>query len=419
VSPAIVIRNARVLTMGSGPAPRRGQAMRQLGVIDRADVLMSDGVIRAVTPTGSGLRIEAEPQEIDAAGRVLMPGFVDCHSHLCWGGSRVDEWERQLAGETYQQILAGGGGIMSTVRATRESSAGALACDLLGRIDQAVGTGTTTVEVKTGYGLSAEGELKMLEAIQKARQYAVADIAPTLLLGHAIDPAFARASDFVDETIARTLPSASAEATRLTGLSAEMIAIDVFCERSAWSVEQATRLLAAGGDLGHPTRVHADQFTSMGMIGRAVSLNARSVDHLEATTADDARLLGASETFGVILPCCGFHVDGRYANGRMLVDAGVKLALATNANPGSAPCPSMLMAIALGVRFGKLTVSEALVAATVNAAGVLGLRDRGFIAPGARADLILLREHDERAVAYEFGSNPVEMTIINGKLVSN
>jgi imidazolonepropionase len=411
----VLVRGARVLTMlGAGETRppsggRRGVGMRELGVLERGDVLVEGGLIAAVGAEGSVRASPKDVVEIEARGRVLMPGFVDCHTHACWGGSRIDEWEMRLQGRTYQEIMAAGGGIMSTVRATRAVTVGELACDLIGRLDRMVRLGSTTIEVKTGYGLTLEHELKMLAAIRWAHDYCPATVVPTALLGHAVDPEYGERGAFVEHVCGEVLAAASA--------AHPGIAVDAFCEGGAWTVEETVRLLGAAAARGHPVRVHADQFTSLGMVERAIGMGARSVDHLEASTEETIARLGASGTFGVGLPVCGLHVDGRYADLRGLVDAGGAACVATNYNPGSAPCPSMGLAVGLAVRFCRLTPPEALVAATVNPACLLGLTDRGYIAPGARADLVLLHDTDERAVAYEVGDNPVEVVMCAGEIV--
>lgn len=410
----VIFRGARVLTMGGRAGVRRGEAMDDLGVIDQADVLVAGGQVVAMGIADSlreTLRtLGGNVEEILVRGRVLMPGFVDCHTHMCWAGSRVDEWERGLQGESYQQILASGGGIMSTVRATREASQGELACDLVGRADQAARYGSTTIEVKTGYGLTLEHELKMLRAIRQAGAYSVATLVPTALLGHAIDSSFPGGREaFIGHVIGELLPRMSMECPGC--------AVDAFCENGAWTLDECVRVFEAARDAGHPVRVHADQFNSLGMVARAVEFGARSVDHLEATSEHDARLLASSGTVGVVLPCCGFHVDGRYASARRLVDLGGAVAVASNANPGSAPCVSMAMAAGLAVRRCGLSPREVLSACTINPAWVLGLSDRGYIGVAARADMILLRERDERCVSYEFGSNPVELVMVGGRVI--
>lgn len=414
---AMLIRNARVLTMLAlgetrpPPGGRRGGSLGELGVIPAADVLLEFGKVSGVwARNGAGnaaiTNIPSDVREIHAHGRVLMPGFVDCHTHACWAGSRIDEWERKLAGATYQEIMASGGGIMSTVRAVRDASETDLFDDLAYRVERMLELGTTTVEVKSGYGLTLEHELKMLRVIQRLDADMIVTVASTALLGHAVE---GDAGAFVNETLRRTLPGVSAENPGVT--------VDAFCEKGAWGIADCVRLFEAARAMGHPIRVHADQFTSMGMVERAIELGARSVDHLEASTSETLAALARSETFGVGLPVCGFHLDGRYARLGELAAMGGKVCIATNSNPGSAPCPSMAFAIALAVRHCGLAPAQAIVAATVNPATLLGLHDRGYIAPGARADLLLLRHTDERALAYEVGDNPVDEVIVGGEIV--
>lgn len=401
---SILIRGARVLTL-RGPRPRRGESLRDPGTLGAADVLVEGATIAAVAPSISTVR--APDTVIDARGRVLMPGFVDCHTHACWAGDRIDEWQRLLRGEKYLDILSSGGGIMATVRAVRTASREELTTGLRARLDAMLRHGTTTVEVKSGYGLTTPDELKMLRAIRDAAEDWPGTVVPTALLGHAIDR---DQPDFIERTIRETLPAVSEE---FPG-----IAVDAYCEKGAWSVEDAARLLEAARARGHPVRVHADQFNSLGMVREAVRLGAASVDHLEASSAEDLQLLARSRTFGVILPVCGLHTDGRYARGREFLDAGGALAIATNSNPGSAPTVSMALALSLACRFCGVLPEEAIAACTVNAAGVLGLEDRGTVEPGRRADLLLLRHTDERALAYELGGNPVDQVICGGKVVA-
>ena len=359
--------------------------MGVLSTLDRADVLIDEGQIAAIGPS-------TQPPMgacvVDAAGRVLMPGFVDCHTHACWAGDRLDEWEMKRRGATYLQILESGGGIISTVRAVRAATREQLAHSLLARLNAMLTEGTTAVEVKSGYGLSTADELKMLGAIADAAQRWPGRVRMTACIGHAKDPEV-DAEAFVDRTIHETLPAVHAAFPDCT--------IDAYCEKGAWSLDETVRLFEAAADLGHPLRVHADQFNELGMVDAAIGLGVVSVDHLEATSPEALMRLAESETMGVMLPCSGFHVDGRYADGRRFVDAaggGGALAIATNCNPGSAPCHSMPMAIALAVRHLGLTAAEAIAACTVNAAALLGLRDAGTIEPGKRADLVLLRHTD-------------------------
>lgn len=427
--PAILIRDARVLTL-VGAAPRRGgmPSSRDLGVLDRADVLvMGDRIARVGSVDAS--EVPTGATAIRANGKVLMPAFVDCHTHACWGGTRIDEWELKLGWDrsradkandgapdvltrraerpSYLELLQRGGGIMSTVVATRQATQATLVSSLKARLARFLEHGTATIEIKSGYGLTLDAEQKMLRAILRAAEEFDGTIVPTALLGHAIDPSQA---GFADSIIAEGIQEIAREFPGIT--------IDAFCEQNAWSFDQCARLFARARELGLPWRIHADQFTRMGMIQYAIANGATSVDHLEASSDDDLRALAMSETFGVILPICGMHVDGRFANARPFLDAGGKLAIATNCNPGSAPSVSMPLAIALAVRHCNVCVEEAILAATLNAAHVLGLEDRGMIVPDARADLILLEHTDERALAYEIGGNPVEATIVAGRLIS-
>jgi imidazolonepropionase len=398
----LYIRNARILTLGSGSRPRRGRELGELGVITQGEVLVEGDRIAAVGPK---VEAPAGAEVVEAQGRVLMPGFVDCHTHACWAGDRVGEWEQKLGGVSYRKILESGGGIHSTVRAVREATKKQLAANLKTRLEAMLRSGTTTVEIKSGYGLQTEAELKMLRAIVRAGSEWQGTVVPTALLGHAFegDP-----DEYARMVVKEMLPEVSKEFPDIT--------VDAWCEKGAWSVDACVKFFTKAAK-HHPIRVHTDQFTSLGMVPEAVKLFARSVDHLEASKKADLELLAKSPTFGVILPCSGFQTDGRYTRAGFFVDAGGALALATNCNPGTAPTHSMPFAIALAVRFCGITPAEAIAATTVNAATLLGFNDRGTIAPGQRADLILLCHKDERHLAYELGGNPVDLVVAGGKVI--
>ena len=403
----LLIRNARVLTLTSPAIAgqtalsrlRRGKALGELGILAQGDVLVTEGKISAVAPK---LEAPAGAEVVEAQGRVLMPGFVDCHTHICWAGDRLAEWEQKLQGVPSGRIIQNGGGLMATVRAVREATKKQLAAHLKNRLDALLRDGTTTVEIKSGYGLQIEEELKMLRAIVRAGNEWPGTIVPTALLGHAFEGDL---EEYARMVVKEMLPAVSREFPD--------IAVDAYCEAGAWNVEACVRFFEKAAK-HHPVRVHADQFTSLGMVPEAVRLGARSIDHLEASTKADILLLAQSRTIGVVLPCTGFHSHGRYARAGFFADAGGALALASNCNPGTAPTHSMPFAIALAVRHCGLTPAEAIVAATVNAAAVLGLHDRGTIEPGQRADLILLHHKDERQLAYELGGNPVDLVICGG-----
>ncbi len=392
------IRNARLHTDGPG-APL-------------VDIVVRGGVIaevRRVRPDAMTTSGGAHTGSCDAAGRVVLPGFVDCHTHACWfdpegihGSHRLDEWEMKRRGTPYLDILRAGGGIMATVRAVRGATRQQLAAQLAERVAVLHANGTTTVEVKSGYGLTTADELKMLRAIGDQPGLADGSIIPTALLGHAIDPDVPR-EVFVKRTIGETLDAVHAEFPGIT--------IDAYCEEGAWSPDECEALFRRADSLGHPFRVHVDQFNSLGFTARAIALGARSVDHLEASTAADLAAIAqaparanGSHPYAVALPACGFHLDGRYANlASLAAVAPERICIATNLNPGSAPCWSVPLVIGLAVRHCGLTVRQALDAATVNPARLLGLNDRGEVAVGKRADLVLLNGGDARSLAFTSG----------------
>jgi imidazolonepropionase len=403
VSQPIHISNARILTLDSGDIPRRGEQMSDLSPIDSGSILIRDGKIEQIS--ASPIQCD-EAFTIDAKDRVVMPSFVDAHTHACWAGDRLDEWELKQRGATYLEILKSGGGIMSTVRAVRNASVEVLAAQLLIRLNAMIHEGTTACEIKSGYGLTTHDELKMLEAIEIASNQWAGRVSPTACIGHA------KESDdpgFVQRTINETLPAVH---VRYPG-----IPIDAYTEEGAWSVEETVQLFTSAKELGHPLRIHTDQFNALGMLEAAIELDALSVDHLEATTPESLARLAKSNTMGVMLPCSGFHVDGRYGDGRSFIDHNGALVIATNVNPGSAPCLSMPMSIALAVRNLGITAAEAITACTTNAASLLGYHDLGTLQQGSNADLIMLRHKDERQLGYEFGGSHVDLTICDGKIV--
>jgi len=410
--PTIIIVNARLVTLQGPNGPRRGAAMRDLGVIEHGWLRIDDGRISGLGPGEypvSDADEELTGELVDAAGSVVMPAWIDCHTHVCWAGDRLDEYEAKLRGASYLDILKAGGGIMSTVRATREASEDDLLEHLGLRLARMTALGTGTVEIKSGYGLETETELKMLRTIHAASQMVPNLVIGTFLGAHAKDP---DRPAFVDETILETLPAVVSEFPGITA--------DAYCEEGAWSLEECRRYFAAAAELECPIRVHADQFNALGMTSEAVSMGAVSVDHLEATTPEELEQLAGSSTFGVMLPICGFHLDDRYGPGRAFVDAGGALAIATNYNPGSAPSPSMPLAVALACRRLGLVPAEAITAATWNAACVLGLQDRvGSLAPGKRADLQMLDAEDERELAFEVAGPGPLLVILDGRIVAS
>lgn len=405
------IIDARVLTMNASDTD-------PLGVIPRADVAIRGGQIESVTPHDPEATVgpgSGGGRVIDADGRVLLPAFIDAHTHALWAGDRLGEWELKRRGVPYLDILKAGGGIMSTVRAVRQASERSLFEELLERLRCMGREGTTTIEIKSGYGLDTTTELKMLRVIHRAAGELRGEgitIVPTALLGHALDPD-APPERLLATVIDETLPAVHEEFPGVT--------IDAFCEEGAWPLAACIRLFECAMALGHPFRVHTDQFNSLGMTDWAVAQGALSVDHLEASTPETHARIARSRSFAVLLPCAGFHTDGRYADGRAIIDAaagsGDRVVIATNLNPGSAPCSSMPMAVALAVRKNGLGISEALRACTASAARLLGFKDRGRVSAGMRADLIILRHRDERQLAHEFGGDPVDAVVAGGALL--
>ncbi len=402
--------NSRIATLrgerSDSLKPRRGADLCDLAVIPHGYVLVQNGRIAQV---GQGKPKSVDPATvvIDANGRLLTPGFVDCHTHACWAGDRLDEWDLKMAGKSYLEILAAGGGIMSTVRSVRATATQELADGILRRGREMAAYGTTTVEVKSGYGLDTTTELRMLEAIAIATRTSPIRVTATFLGAHAIDPL---QSDAVRRMIDETLPEVVREYPG--------ICVDAYCERGSWSVEECMRYFKKAISLGCPIRVHADQFNSLGMVSAAVGLKAVSVDHLEATTDGDLELLAKSSTIAVGLPASSFCLGTQCIRAREFIDRGGALALATNANPGSAPVRAIPIVIAFAVRELKLSPAEALTAVTYNAACVLGLAEEcGSIDTGKSADLALWPCQDERALGYELSGSLPDLVMARGVIV--
>ncbi|MCP4759102.1 MAG: imidazolonepropionase [Planctomycetes bacterium] len=404
--PDVTIINGRLVTMAGPAGPRRGEAMSELAEIESGWIAIENGRIHGL---GEGSPPEDMVSDVvlDLDGRIVLPTWIDCHTHACWTGSRLDEWEAMLTGVNYTEILEAGGGILSTVRAVRSATQEELTEALFDRLGRLQSFGTGAIEVKSGYGLTTESELKMLRAIHAASQDAETMVAGTFLGAHAIDT---EQPDFVDRVIEETLPTVTDEFPGIT--------CDAYLEEGAWSLDQTRRLFEHAQALGCPLRLHTDQFNSLGGVPMAIELGARSVDHLEAITPSDVELLGRSNTIGVLLPSSGFHLDQRYAPGRDLIDAGASIAIGTNCNPGSAPTSSMPLTMAIACRRCGLTPAEAITAATWNAACVLGIDgDVGSLEVGKRGDLQVLDERDSRSVVWHFGSPPPPIVLLDGRPV--
>ncbi|HZP12787.1 MAG TPA: imidazolonepropionase [Nevskiaceae bacterium] len=405
----LLIQNAAQLVTCASRVPKRGAAMQDVGVIEGGAMAINAGEIVALGATRD-LAFEAD-EIIDARGKVVCPGFVDPHTHVVYAGSRVDEFERRIRGESYQQIMAADGGIASTVRATRQANAAALVRQSSQRLAQMLVLGTTTAEVKTGYGLDLANEIKMLDAIELLAGAQPIELVPTYMPAHVVPDAFrGRGDAYVDLIVEAMLPAARGRARF----------VDVFCERDAFDVAQSRRVLEAARGMGFAMKAHVDQFTELGGLAMALEVGATSVDHLDVTGAAGIAALARSNAIGVVIPTVSFNFgETRFANARAMLDAGAAIALTTDNNPGSAPCPSMPLAMAIACRYQKLSPAEALNASTVNAAWAIGVGDRvGSLQPGKQADVLIVDAPDYRALAYEFGGNLVQQVIKNGKLVA-
>jgi imidazolonepropionase len=390
---------AQLVTPTGTDAPLRGDALGEIDVVTDGYVLCEEGRITAVGSMRDLGSLEGEVEELDGHGLCAVPGLVDCHTHACFGGDRVEEFALRAAGATYEELHAAGGGILSTVQATRAASEEELTAAVRRHRDWMLRAGTTTFEAKSGYGLDHDTELAQLRAVSAAGGIA------TWLGAHAVPPEFPDADAYLDFALAEVLPEAAQLAE----------AADVFLERGAFDQTQARRYLTACRAAGFTLRAHGDQFTEQGAIPLAVELGARSVDHLEATGEAGIHALAASDVVGVLLPVSALFLDRPMPPARALVDAGAAVALATDFNPGSAFCESLPVTCSLAATQLKLSPAEALAACTVNAAHVLGRSDRkGRLAPGYDADVVLLDAPDWRYLAYHLGGDQVAAVVVGG-----
>ena len=401
---------------------RRGPDQGEVGRIRSADpngpdgptVACWEGRFVAVGPRAaveSALEAEGFPlarfARIDAAGGAVTPGLVDPHTHLLFAGTREDELVLRQQGASYLDILAAGGGILSTVAATRAASEGELLAHGRRWLEEMLGHGVTTVEAKSGYGLDLETELRLIEVAYRLGREGPVDVVPTWLGAHAVPPEFDDPDAYLEFALGEVLPEAVQVAE----------AADVFLERGAFDAGQARLYLEACRRAGLVLRLHADQFTEAGGVDLAIELGARSVDHLEATRDDGVRALSASDVTAVLLPIAALVLDRPQAPARALADAGAAIALATDFNPGSAFGESLPLACALACTQAGLAPAEALAACTVNAAHVLGRADRaGRLAPGYDADILLLDAPDWRYLAYHVSGGDAAIVVERGEI---
>jgi imidazolonepropionase len=412
---------AQLVTCASPGGPRRGTAMADVGLIAQGALAIQGEQIVAVGPTEALRAQYTANAEIDASGKVVCPGFVDPHTHVVYAGDRIGEFEQRIRGTSYLEIMAAGGGIAFTTRATRAASLEQLVAETRPRLDAMLALGTTTAEIKTGYGLEHSAELRQLAAIAELDQAHLLDLVPTFMPAHALPPEYGGQADaYLDRVIEEMLPAAAAwyAASHFAAVGTPLFA-DVFCERNAFDVAQSRRVLEASRSLGMALKAHVDEFTELGGLAMALELGATSVDHLDVTGEAGIALLAQSNSVGVVIPAVNFNLGStHFANARAMIDAGAAIALTTDINPGSAPCPSMQLVMAIACRYQRLLPAEALVASTINAAHAVGLGGRvGSLEVGKQADLLIIDATDYRHLAYQFGGNLVERVVKRGCVV--
>ena len=404
---------SQLLTL-RGPVPRRGRSLGEIEIIRDGALLTHDDRIVAVGPRR---RVERLPkarraEKLNLGGRVVLPGFVDSHTHLIFPESRAAEYEQRISGATYEEIARSGGGIRSSVRGLRAASPSVLKTRALKNLREFAAHGTTTIEAKSGYGLDWKSELKILQILYDLHQEHPLDIHATFLGAHLVPPEFRRRPDaYVDVLVRRWIPTVA------TAGLAEFC--DVYCDRGAFTVAQARRILMAGRAGGLVPRIHAEQLAHTGAARLAIELQAASADHLEKIDRKDIRALSLSNVVCTLLPGCCFHLGLKhYAPARQLIEAGAVVGIATDFNPGTSPTLSMPMILSLACTQMRMTPAEAIAAATINPAYSLRVHDRvGSLEVGKYADLAAFDVADYREIPYYFGVNLCSFTMKRGAIL--
>jgi imidazolonepropionase len=410
----LFFRNAsQLLTLAGPTVPRRGNALSELGIIENGGVLTRGRILRTgrtrdLTKEASRLRART----IDCTGRVVMPGFVDSHTHLVFAGNRVKDFELRVRGKTYEDIAAAGGGIQNSARRLRKTPEKELIAQAANFLQQFAEYGTTTVETKSGYGLDFASEIKILEAVQALRQKCAIELVPTLLAAHALPSKYKRRR----RTFVRMLTDRLIPTVGRAGL-AEFV--DCFCDRGAFTLEECREVLAAGKRAGLIPRIHAEQLSHTGSFRLAMSLGGASADHLDHLTAGEIRALARTDVVASLVPGSNFHLGTRdYPPARQLIDAGAVVALATDFNPGTCPTLNMQFVLSLACSAMRMTPAEAISAATINAAYSLRRAHRlGSLEPGKQADLLVMDVADYREIPYYFAVNHCAMTVKRGRII--
>lgn len=407
-----VVNCSQVVTLAGPAGPRTGTEMRELGIVARGALLVRDGLIESVATTDQiETRIDAHTTVVDAGGRVVLPGFVDAHTHPVFAGTRVDEFEERSAGATYQEIAARGGGIQSTVNRTRAASVAELVAAGRKYAEWFLRGGTTTVEAKSGYGLSLEDEVKMLRAIRQLDAETPLRYVPTFLGAHSVPPEYrSRRDDYVSLIVEEMLPEVARQKL------AEYC--DVFCEEKVFSTDESWKILSAARCHGLGLRMHADQLSLSGGAKLAAELGTVTADHLEHTDAAGIAALRNAGVQPVLLPGSVYALGAsRYPAAREMIDAGLAVVLATDFNPGSSPTPSIPMILSLASTHMKMTPAEGVCAVTINAAYSLNRGDQlGSLEPGKIADFVIHDCEDYRELAYFFGVEQASSVYVGGRL---
>jgi len=411
----IITNIGELLTLAGGPGPRTGAAMGDVGAIADAAVAVVGGKVAAVGPRRAVTdewALAPGGEELDARGGLVLPGFVDPHTHLVFAGSREDEFALRLQGATYLEILKAGGGILNTVKRTRAAGQEELLAGAREHLITMARHGTTTVEAKSGYGLDLENEFKQLRVIAELNRRGPLDLVSTFLGAHAVPPEFAGKTDeYVELIISVILPAVAA-----AGLAEYC---DVFCEEGVFDVAQSRRILLAAKALGLKLKLHADEMVSLGGAELAAELGATSADHLLYASDEGLARMAAQGTVAVLLPGTPYSLGARdYARAREMIARGVPVALATDFNPGTSYTESMPAVMELACRMMRLTPAEAIVAATVNAAHAVGrAASVGTLEKGKQADLIIAAAPNHRYLPYHFGVNPVVTVVKRGRVI--
>jgi len=406
---------SQILTLAGGP--QRGEQMGMLGIVEDGAVLIRDGMIQEIDRTAILKKKYPDEETLDIGGKVVLPGFVDPHTHVVWADDRAAEFELRLKGKTYLEILEAGGGILSTVKATRAATFDELMDQTRTRLSRMFKYGTTTLEAKTGYGLDQETEHQMLKALLELNDQEEVDIVITYLGAHAIAPEFqGNPAGYSDHLCQDLIPALASWWPKQT--DQPLPYVDVFCEKGAFDLKQSRKILETAIKTGFPIKIHADEFENLGGASLAAELGAASADHLVVISQEDIQALARSDTVAVSLPCTPFGLaEGDYTPAKELLKEGAILAIATDLNPGTAWCESMQFAIALACRYLKLTPGQAITGATINAAAAIGRDDQvGSLEPGKKADMIVLDVSDYRHLGYRFGTNLVTTVIKNGNV---